>query len=104
MSKEIFHVLRSDQFGREFLDELYGHPINYVRLRAQERTRLSRKSCLTSAHALFHAAIDQNILSFLNACQILVSRPPRSATQHIIGNEGRNSGGCDQDLLKAMSI
>lgn len=73
MAKEIFHVLRSDQFDRELLDELY-HITNEIRKLSRTkrgtdylRTLLSHKRAML----YFTQPSTRTFLSFLNACQIL---------------------------------
>ncbi len=73
MTAEIYHVLRSDQFDRSFLDELYDIT---NRLRAIARSKRGRdylRTLLSDQRAMlyFTQPSTRTFLSFLNACQIL---------------------------------
>lgn len=73
MSAEIFHVLRSDQFDRAFLDELYDIT-NKLRKIASTKKGLDYLRTLMSdkrAMLYFTQPSTRTFLSFLNACQIL---------------------------------
>lgn len=73
MNPEIYHVLRSDQFDRAFLDELYEIT---NRLRQTARSKKGRdylQSLMSDRRAMlyFTQPSTRTFLSFLNACQIL---------------------------------
>lgn len=73
MGSEIYHVLRSDQFDRTFLDELYDIT---NRLRAVARSKRGRdylRTLMSDRRAMlyFTQPSTRTFLSFLNACHIL---------------------------------
>lgn len=73
MSKELYHVLRSDQFDRSLLDELY-ELTNKIRKIARSKKGLDYLQTLMSdkrAMLYFTQPSTRTFLSFLNACQIL---------------------------------
>ncbi len=73
MGNDIFHVLRSDQFDRKFLDDIYAVT---NRLRTISRTKNGSdylQTLLSHKRAMlyFTQPSTRTFLSFLNACQIL---------------------------------
>lgn len=73
MSSEIYHVLRSDQFDRAFLDEIYEIT---NRLRTTARSKKGRdylQTLMSDRRAMlyFTQPSTRTFLSFMNACQIL---------------------------------
>jgi len=73
MSEGIYHVLRSDQFDRKFLDELYDIT---NKLRKVSRTKKGSdylQTLLSDKRGMlyFTQPSTRTFLSFLNACQIL---------------------------------
>lgn len=73
MTKEIFHVLRSDQFDRTFLDDIYS-VTNKLRTMSRSKSGSDQLRTLLShkrAMLYFTQPSTRTFLSFLNACQIL---------------------------------
>lgn len=73
MPQEIFHVLRSDQFDRPFLDELYDITNRLRTVARSKRGRDYLRTLLSDRRAMlyFTQPSTRTFLSFLNACQIL---------------------------------
>ncbi len=73
MSKEIFHVLRSDQFDRNFLDELYDITNKLRKISRTKRGSNYLQTLISDKRAMlyFTQPSTRTFLSFLNACQIL---------------------------------
>lgn len=73
MTNEIYHVLRSDQFTRELLDELYGltNKIRKISRSKHGTDYLRRLLSHKRAMLYFTQPSTRTFLSFLNACQIL---------------------------------
>lgn len=73
MTREIFHVLRSDQFDRAFLDELYGLTNKIRKISRTKKGADYLRKLLSHKRAMlyFTQPSTRTFLSFLNACQIL---------------------------------
>jgi aspartate carbamoyltransferase catalytic subunit len=70
---EIFHVLRSDQFDRPFLDDLYEITNRLRKIARSKRGRDYLQTLMSDKRAMlyFTQPSTRTFLSFLNACQIL---------------------------------
>ena len=70
---EIFHVLRSDQFDKKFLDELYAITNNLRKISRTKRGADYLRKLMSEKRAIlyFTQPSTRTFLSFLNACQIL---------------------------------
>lgn len=70
---EFYHVLRSDQFTRSFLDELYDITNKLRKLSRTKRGSDYLRSLMSDKRAMlyFTQPSTRTFLSFLNACQIL---------------------------------
>jgi len=73
MSNEIYHILRSDQFDREFLDELYEITNRLRQIARSKKGRDYLQTLISDKRAMlyFTQPSTRTFLSFLNACQIL---------------------------------
>jgi len=73
MSNEIYHVLRSDQFDRNFLDELYEITNRLRQIARSKKGRDYLQTLMSDKRAMlyFTQPSTRTFLSFLNACQIL---------------------------------
>lgn len=73
MGGEIYHVLRSDQFDRGFLDELYDITNKLRKIARSKKGVDYLKTLLSDKRAMlyFTQPSTRTFLSFLNACQIL---------------------------------
>jgi aspartate carbamoyltransferase catalytic subunit len=73
MPDEIFHILRSDQFDRKFLDELFDITNKLRELARTKRGMDYLQTLLSHKRAMlyFTQPSTRTFLSFLNACQIL---------------------------------
>lgn len=73
MTNEIYHVLRSDQFDRQFLDELYDITNKLRMVARSKKGRDYLQTLLSDRRAMlyFTQPSTRTFLSFLNACQIL---------------------------------
>lgn len=73
MAAEIYHILRSDQFDRAFLDELYDITNKLRGIARSKRGRDYLQTLLSDKRAMlyFTQPSTRTFLSFLNACQIL---------------------------------
>jgi len=73
MAGEIYHVLRSDQFDRSFLDELFDITNKLRTVARSKRGRDYLQTLLSDKRAMlyFTQPSTRTFLSFLNACQIL---------------------------------
>ncbi|MBT3181347.1 MAG: aspartate carbamoyltransferase [Deltaproteobacteria bacterium] len=73
MSQDIFHVLRSDQFDRSFLDELYEITNKLRKLARTKKGNDYLQTLISDKRAIlyFTQPSTRTFLSFLNACQIL---------------------------------
>jgi len=73
MSNDIYHVLRSDQFDRNFLDELYEITNRLRQIARSKKGRDYLQTLMSDKRAMlyFTQPSTRTFLSFLNACQIL---------------------------------
>ena len=71
--QNVYHVLRSDQFSREFLDELYAITNSLRTLSRSKRGSDYLQTLMSDKRAMlyFTQPSTRTFLSFLNACQIL---------------------------------
>jgi aspartate carbamoyltransferase catalytic subunit len=73
MTSEIYHVLRSDQFDRTFLDEIYEITNRLRQIARSKKGRDYLQTLMSDKRAMlyFTQPSTRTFLSFLNACQIL---------------------------------
>jgi len=73
MQKKIFHILKSEQFDRDFLNELYDITNRLRKLSRTKRGSDFIRTLLSHKRAMlyFTQPSTRTFLSFLNACQIL---------------------------------
>jgi aspartate carbamoyltransferase catalytic subunit len=73
MQSELFHILRSDQFDRAFIDELYGLTNKIRKISRSKEGADFLRSLASDKRAMlyFTQPSTRTFLSFLNACQIL---------------------------------
>ena len=73
MSDDIYHVLRSDQFDRAFLDDLYEITNRLRQIARSKKGRDYLQTLMSDKRAMlyFTQPSTRTFLSFLNACQIL---------------------------------
>lgn len=91
---EIFHVLRSDQFDKKFLDELYAITNNLRKIsRTKRGADYLRKLMSEKGNAIFHTALDQNLPLFFECLPNTRHADIRNqGFKHILRNERGNSG------------
>ena len=73
MSNDIYHVLKSDQFDRPFLDEIYTITNRLREISRSKKGRDYLRSLMSDKRGMlyFTQPSTRTFLSFLNACQIL---------------------------------
>ncbi len=73
MSSELYHVLRSDQFDRPMLDEIYEVTNRLRQVARSKRGRDYLRTLMSDRRAMlyFTQPSTRTFLSFINACQIL---------------------------------
>lgn len=73
MSNIIYHILRSDQFDRNFLDEIYEVTNRLRQIARSKKGRDYLQTLMSDKRAMlyFTQPSTRTFLSFLNACQIL---------------------------------
>lgn len=102
MDDEIFHILRSDQFDKQFLDEIY-ETTNRLRVLARSKRGADYLQTLLSnrrAMLYFTQPSTRTFLSFLNACQILGMKTSEIRDPH---TSSEMKGETPEDAIRTFS-